>query len=364
MSSNVFFANPVAQFHSYQDEILEAISRVCKQGPYVLGEEVATFEKEYAEYNQIPYCIGVGSGTDALMLAMRALDIGPGDEVITVSHTALATVAAILMVGAKPVLVDIDPDFYTIDAQKINSVISSKTKAIIPVHLYGNPCDMDEIMAISKKYNLKVIEDCAQAHGAIYKGKKVGSIGDIGCFSFYPTKNLGAIGDGGAVIFSDPNLKEKLLQLRQYGWDHKRIAHCISAVSRLDEIQAAILRVKLKYLDADTKRRQKLAQYYDKLFEQMTGISTPQVRFNCSHVYHLYVVRMKGRDVCLEKMKEEGIYASVHYKEPAHIHPGYRDLVEVPQIGLPITEKTASDILSLPIYPELSTNIVEKCFNI
>lgn len=360
-SEPTFFANPVAQLRSYRHEILEAIARVCENGPYILGPEVEAFEREFAEYNQTPYCVGVGSGTDALILAMRALGIGSGDEVITVSHTALPTVAAIIAVGATPVLIDVEKDFYTIDPDLIEPAISSRTKAILPVHLYGQPCEMDKIMSIAKKHNLKVIEDCAQAHGALYKGRKVGSIGDVGCFSFYPTKNLGAIGDGGAIIYRDPELKEKFLQLRQYGWDLNRTAQCASTVSRLDEIQAAILRVKLKYLDSDTKKRQKIAQYYDQLFGSSPQITRPRVRPGCSHVYHLYVVQVENRDSYFQKLKEKEIQTGIHYKEPIHIQPGYQSFIKVQPVELPITEKIILQVLSLPMYPELSAEVTERC---
>lgn len=353
MFSKIYCGNPSAQFHSYKDEILEAINKVCYKGPYILGEEVEAFESEFANYNGVKYCVGVGSGTDALALALKAMNIGNGDEVITVSHTALATVAAIVMVEATPVLVDVEEDYYTIDPAKIEASITAKTKAIIPVHLYGQSCDMDLILAIAKKYNLLVIEDCAQAHGAIYKQKKVGTIGHVGCFSFYPTKNLGAIGDGGGVITNDSLFAERIRKMRQYGWDNNRISQIPGVVSRLDELQAAVLRVKLRYLDADNKKREEIANQYADLLS-ISSLSIPKVRNNCKHVYHLYVVRSKKRDIYKSILANNGIEAGIHYEYPVHMHPGYIDLIKVSLESLSVTEKIIKEVLTLPIYPEFS----------
>jgi dTDP-4-amino-4,6-dideoxygalactose transaminase len=348
----IYFGNPIAQFSSYKDEILEAIRKVCEQGPYILGTEVDSFEKEFASYHNVEYAIGVGSGTDALALSLRALDIGPGDEVITVSHTALATAAAIVMTGATPVLIDVEEEFYTLDPTKIEAAITPRTKAIIPVHLYGQPCDMDPILEIASKHGLKVVEDCAQAHGALYKGKKVGTRGDVGCFSFYPTKNLGAIGDGGGVVTNNQHLADRLKRLRQYGWDENRISQEPGVVSRLDEIQAAILRIKLRHLDSDNEKRRTIAKGYQTV-PLTKGLLLPKEREGCKHVYHLYVIRSKDRDKLKESLKSYNIEAGIHYTHPVHLHPGFKDKIVLPKEGLSVTDNLIKEILTLPIYPEL-----------
>jgi dTDP-4-amino-4,6-dideoxygalactose transaminase len=355
MLPKIYCSYPPAQFQSYQEEILEAIHKVCKKGPYILGAEVAFFEDEFAAYHGVKHCVGVGSGTDALALTLRAYDIGFGDEVITVSHTALATVAAITITGATPVLVDIEKDYFTMNPKHLESAITTKTKAILPVHLYGQPCDMDSIMEIAKKYNLLVIEDCAQAHGAVYKGKKVGTIGHAGCFSFYPTKNLGALGDGGGVITNNPEIKNRLKRLRQYGWDQARVSQEPGVVSRLDELQAAVLRVKLKYLDKDNQARREIAQAYSQALKN-SDLNLPLIRPDCTHVYHLYVIRVKNRDYMKSRLAELGIEAGIHYLYPAHKHPGYQNKIKISSLGLGETEEVVQDILTLPIYPELGAS--------
>jgi dTDP-4-amino-4,6-dideoxygalactose transaminase len=319
-----------------------------------LGPEVEAFEAEFASFNTTKFCVGVGSGTDALALTLKAFGVEPGDEVITVSHTALATAAAIIMTGATPVLVDIEENYFTMDPLKIEGAITPKTKAIIPVHLYGQPCDMDAIMAIAKNHNLIVIEDCAQAHGATYKGKRVGSMGDAGCFSFYPTKNLGAIGDGGGVVTNNKEIADRLKRVRQYGWDQNRVGQEIGVVSRLNELQAAILRVKLRHLDEDNARRQKVAKEYASHFDKGDH---PAVRPECTHVYHLYVIQSNVRDSLKEELAEQGIEAGIHYTHPVHYHPGYQDKIRIPKKELPVTEKVIKKILSLPIYPELGQSL-------
>lgn len=347
----ILCSNPKAQYISYKSEIDSAISRVLDSGWYILGNEIRAFEEEFASYIGVAHGIGVGSGTEAIHLALVACGIRRGDEVITVSHTAVATVAAIELAGATPVLVDIDSDFYTIDPEKIESAITSHTKAIIPVHIYGHSADMDPILEIAEKHKLKVIEDCAQAHGATYKGKRVGSIGDIGCFSFYPTKNLGASGDGGMVVTSNLKLAEKARLLREYGWAERYISKIPGWNTRLDELQAAILRVKLRYLDADNVARANIASKYDHALEGL-GIVTPKRRQKATHVYHLYVIRSKKRDEMQAFLKARGVSALIHYPVPVHLQPAYLyrlnrrdDLLE--------TEKAAREVLSLPIYPEL-----------
>ena len=259
----ILCSNPKAQYLSHKDEIDAAIRRVLNGGWYILGEEVKAFEREFADYMGVSYGIGVGSGTEAIHLALACCGIGPKDEVITVSHTAAATVAAIELTGAVPVLVDIEPDFFTMDPDRLEAAITPRTKAIIPVHLYGQPADIDPVLQIAHRYHLRVIEDCAQAHGATYKNKRIGSFGDMACFSFYPTKNLGALGDAGMIVTGDKELAQKALLLRQYGWAQRYVSNLAGWNSRLDEIQAAVLRVKLRYLDEDNARRVRLAEIYE-----------------------------------------------------------------------------------------------------
>jgi dTDP-4-amino-4,6-dideoxygalactose transaminase len=361
MLPKTYCSYPPAQYHSYGQEILEAVSKVLDKGPYILGPEVEAFESEFAAYHNVKYCVGVGSGTDALALTLKAYNIGKGDEVITVSHTALATAAAIVIAGATPVLVDIEENYYTMDPEALEAAIGPNTKAIIPVHLYGQPCDMDVIMAIAQKHNLLVIEDCAQAHGAVYKGKKVGTMGHAGCFSFYPTKNLGAIGDGGGVITNDRQVYTRIQRLRQYGWDASRVSQEPGVVSRLDEIQAAILRIKLRYLDQDNKKRQEIAKIYTTSLSTL-DVSFPQVRENCEHVFHLYVIRAKNRETFKQTLAEQGIEAGIHYTHPVHHNPGYKNEIIISPKGLTITDKVITEILTLPIYPEL--NVSHLCENI
>jgi dTDP-4-amino-4,6-dideoxygalactose transaminase len=346
-------SNPLAQFKSHETEILSSIERVLQSGSYILGKEVASFEKKFSAHCASDYGVGVNSGTDALILALRSLDIGPGDEVITVSHTALATVAAIVACGATPVLVDVDPDFFTLDPAKVESAITPQTRAIIPVHVYGQCADMDPILEIAQNRNLFVVEDCAQATGASYRGKPAGSMGDIGCFSFYPTKNLGAIGDGGMIVTSDEKIAQRLESLRQYGWDSNREPQEPGLNSRLDEIQATILNVKLKYLDQDNQKRITISKLYGEHLKQ-TEIITPKTGNHLLHVYHLYVVQVDNRDAVLGRLKSKNIFAGIHYPRPIHLQSGYKAYCHLPTEGLPVTENLSESIVSLPIYPELT----------
>jgi dTDP-4-amino-4,6-dideoxygalactose transaminase len=355
----VFFGNPVDQFNAHREEILAAIERVCTAGPHILGEVVEKFESEFAVWNGIGHAVGVGSGTDALVLAMKSFGIGPGDEVITVSHTALATVAAIVLAGATPVLVDVYAETSLMDPTKLAAALSPRTKAIIPVHLYGFSCPMDEILGFAASHNLVVIEDCAQAHGATYRGAKVGTMGHAGCFSFYPTKNLGAIGDGGAVITADAAIAEGVRQRRQYGWDSSRVAHVAGALSRLDTLQAAVLSIKLKYLDSDNERRRKIAEMYNRTIK-WSGLSRPRALPNVQPVYHLYVITSERREEIRAAFSKENVELGLHYAHPAHRHPGYSGLVRIPVDGLPVTEMLSDTVLSLPIYPEFPLSAAEK----
>ena len=349
----ILCSNPKTQYLSYKSEIDAAIFRVLDSGWYILGNEVRSFEEEFARYIGVAHGIGAGSGTEAIHLALKACGIARGDEVITVSHTAVATVAAIDLAGATPVLVDIDPDFYTIDPEKIESSITSNTKAIVPVHIYGQPADMDPVMEIAKKYSLKVIEDCAQAHGAKYKGQCVGSIGDMGCFSFYPTKNLGAIGDGGMVVTNSSNLNEKVRLLREYGWKERYVSSSKGWNSRLDEIQASILRVKLKHLDQSNQKRRNLAGHYLKDLKDLP-LGLPEERKDCEHVYHLFVIKTNKRNALQDYLKKNGINTGIHYPVPIHRQSYYKDSLK--NSFLEITEQVAGEILTLPLYPELSLN--------
>ncbi len=341
------------QYEDIKDEIKGPIEKVMQSGGFILGEDVKLFEQEFSEYCGVEYGIGVNSGTDALFLACLACGIGKGDEVIVMPYTYIATTLAISMTGARPVFVDIDEETYNIDISKIESAITSKTKAILPVHLYGHPVDMDPLMEIAKKRGLKVIEDCAQAHGALYKNKKVGSFGDASCFSFYPTKNLGAFGDGGMVLTSSEKIKEKLVFLRDYG-RKGRYEHIMKGYnSRLDTLQAAILRVKLRHLDEWDEKRRLNAALYTKLFKEKTSdVITPHEADYARHVYHLYPVRVKDRARVMEKLQDNGVRTLIHYPIPIHLQAAYNDLGHK-KGDFPVSERCCEEILSLPMYPEL-----------
>ncbi len=351
-------SSPKTNYLSHKNEIDAAIARVLDSGRYILGQEVTAFENEFAAYINVRFGIGVGSGTEALHLALRACGIKEGDEVITVSHTAVATVAAIELCGATPVLVDIDLNTYTINPNQIESAITKRTKAVIPVHLYGHPADMESIIRIAKRYNLRVIEDCAQCHGAIYKDRKTGSWGDIAAFSFYPTKNIGAIGDGGIIVTNDPELAERGKLLREYGWRQRYVSDFAGLNSRLDELQAAILRVKLRYLDEENRKRQSLAAIYDQMLSS-TSLTLPTCPSNATHVYHQYVVRLDRRNSLREFLQEKGIGTLIHYPVPIHQQPAYQGRLRC--IGsIANTEGIVKEILSLPMYPELALDEVQR----
>lgn len=349
-------SNPKANYLAHQEEINAAIARVLDSGWYILGQEVTAFENEFAAYIGVRFAIGVGSGTEALHLALRACDIGAGDEIITVSHTAVATVAAIELCGAIPVLVDIDLNTYTIEPDQIESAITQRTKAIIPVHLYGYPADMESTMSVAHRYELWVIEDCAQSHGAVYKGYKTGGWGDIAAFSFYPTKNLGAIGDGGMVVTDNLELAERVRLLREYGWRQRYISNFPGLNSRLDELQAAILRVKLYYLDEENRRRQALAKIYDEMLSA-TSLTLTKCIPGASHVYHQYVVRSEHRDSLREFLQERGVGTLIHYPVPIHRQPAYQGRLRCAD-SMGNTEEVAREALSLPMYPELTSDQV------
>jgi len=351
-------SNPKANFLAHESEIRSAIARVLESGWYILGGEVAAFEKEFAAFLGARHAVGVGNGTDAIAIALRACGIGPGDSVITVSHTAVATVAAIELTGATAVLVDIEPETFTMDVNCLEEIIREsiskklRLKAIVPVHLYGHPADMPAIMEIARRHGLRVIEDCAQSHGAAIDGKICGTWGDAAAFSFYPTKNLGALGDGGAVATNDAALAEKISLLREYGWKN-RISQCAGLNSRLDEIQAAILRVKLKHLSAENGRRRALAQLYnDSLSAEK--FQPPKSRPGIDHVFHQYVIRTPQRDDLKTFLEKRGVGTAIHYPVPVHLQPAYQSRLSMPKAGLPQTENAAREILSLPMHPQLA----------
>jgi dTDP-4-amino-4,6-dideoxygalactose transaminase len=345
-------SNPLAQYLAQKDQIDAAIARVLAKGLYILGDEVRGLEEEFAAFNGVHHGVGVGSGTEALHLALRTCGIAPGSEVITVSHTAVATVAAIELAGAAAVLVDVEPGYGTIDCAAVEAAITPRTAAIVIVHLYGQSADMKPLMTLARRDGLRVIEDCAQAHGARYRGKSVGSIGDIGCFSFYPTKNLGAVGDGGMLITNSSEDNDRARALREYGWQERYVSRLQGWNTRLDELQAAILRVKLRALETDNAAREHLANRYDDAFAGLP-LSIPRRRPDCRHVFHLYVVRTEARDALRDHLKARGINALIHYPVPIHLQPAYAGRVRLSG-SLGETERTASEVLSLPMYPQLS----------
>ncbi|RUR86780.1 DegT/DnrJ/EryC1/StrS family aminotransferase [Chlorogloeopsis fritschii PCC 9212] len=346
------FVDLKSQYLSIKDEIDTAILKVLESTQFVLGKEVAAFEEEFAAYCDTDSGIAVNTGTSALHLALLAAGIGPGDEVITVSFTFVATAAAICYTGATPVFVDIDPVSYTIDVTQIEKAITERTKAILPVHLYGQPADMEPIMEIAQRYGLVVIEDAAQAHGAEYKGRRIGSIGDIGCFSFYPGKNLGAYGEGGIVVTNNPEYARTIRMLRDWGQERK-YHHVLKGYNyRMDGIQGAILRVKLRYLDQWTEARRSHAARYDELLAE-SGVKTPVVMPYSHHVYHVYAVRNSQRDVLQQKLNEQGVQTGIHYPIPVHLQQAYADLGYKPG-DFPYSELAANEVLSLPMYAELS----------
>ena len=346
-----------AQYRSIKPEIDEAVARVLDSCQFVLGPEVAEFEKDFASYCGTSECIALNSGTSALHLALLAAGVGPGDEVITVPFTFVASVATILYAGAKPVLVDIEPRTFNMNPDALQAAISPRTKAIVPVHLYGHPADMDPILEVARKHNLVVIEDAAQAHGATYKGRSAGSVGDIACFSFYPTKNLGAYGEGGAVTTSNPEYARTIRMLRDWGQDRK-YHHLLHGYNyRMEGFQGAILRVKLRHLERWIERRRAIVKTYN---EQLAGLDVvrPAEMPWARHVYHLYTLRSDNRDALQADLLNEGIQTGVHYTTPAHLQPAYAHLGYGPN-SFPESKKAAREVLSLPLYPELTESQVQ-----
>jgi len=349
-------ANPAAQYLASKAAIDAAVARVLERGWYVLGDEVRAFEAEFAAHVGVAHGVGVGNGTDAVLLALRALGVKQGDEVVTVAHTAVATVAAIELTGATPVLVDIDPVTFSIDPSKLEAVLGPRTKAIVAVHLYGHPADLDAILPIANAKGIPVVEDCAQAHGAAIRDRRVGSMGRIAAFSFYPTKNLGAIGDGGMVVTNDDALAASVREIREYGWRERYVSAVPGMNSRLDELQAAILRVKLRRLDADNDARRASAAAYTAGLADV-GLVLPVERPGMRHVFHLYVVRSSRRDEIQRLAKAEGVGTLVHYPLPIHLQPAYAERLRGAD-RLPETERAALEVLSLPMFPELEADDV------
>jgi len=352
------FLDLTAQYRAIEAEIRPALDAVLESGGFVLGREVAAFEDEFAAYCGSRAAVAVNSGTSALHLALLAAGVGPGAEVITVSFTFVATVAAILYAGARPVLVDVDPRSLTIDPGRIAEAVTPRTKAILPVHLYGQPAEMDPVMDVARRHRLVVIEDASQAHGAEYKGRRVGGIGHLACFSFYPGKNLGAYGEGGAVVSSDPEYARTIRMLRDWGQDRK-YHHVLKGYNyRMDAFQGAILRVKLRHLEAWTEARRRHATRYDDLLAG-SGVAIPVPAPATRHVYHVYAVRSPERDRRQRALRAQGIETGIHYPVPVHLQPAYADLGYKPG-DLPHSEAAANEVLSLPMFPELTTEAQDR----
>ena len=357
----VKFGNIAVEYQEISQEIDGAISRVLARGWFVLGPEVEAFEKTFVSYLNTSYCVGCASGTEAIALALMACEVGPGDEIITVAHTAVPTVSAISMVGAHPVFVDIHPNTCLMNVAEVRAAITSRSRAILPVHLYGQCVDMDPLVEVARRHRIPIVEDAAQAHGAVYKGRKAGTMGLMGCFSFYPSKNLGCYGDGGAVVTSDKALYEKLKMLRNYG-QRQRYYHEIKGInSRLDELQAAILNVKLHYLDSWNERRRCIAQMYNNGLQGLPVVTPTEVEGRY-HVYHLYVVQTEQRAALQEFLGDQGVQTLIHYPVPVHRQAAYTELGYA-QGSLPVTERVAERILSLPMYPHLRDDEVTTVIN-
>ena len=355
-------ADPGAGYRALKPEIDAAVARALASGWYILGQEGSAFEAEFAAWLGAPHAVGCANGTDALALCLRGLGIGPGCAVATVSHTAVATVAAIEMAGAVPVLLDIEPDYYTLDPAELEAVLAHPPagtppiRAVIVVHLYGQAAEMDAIRAVAARHGVAIIEDCAQAHGATWHGAKLGTLTEAAAFSLYPTKNLGALGDAGVLAARDAALAERITALRQYGWRRRYISDLVGVNSRLDEIQAAVLRAKLPHLDAQNARRAAIATAYDTVL----GDRAPKRRPGAGHVFHQYVLRLPDRDAAQARLREAGIGTGVHYPAPVHLQPAYQGRVALGPATCRATEIAANQVLSLPMYPELTDDQVAR----
>jgi len=348
----------VAQYNTIKPEIDEAILGVLAEGKFILGPNEKAFEQEVAAYLGVKHAIGVASGTDALVIALRAAGIGPGDEVIVPAYSFFASAGTVMTVGAKPVFVDVDPDTFLMNVEQTEMAVTPKTRGILPVHLYGQPAAMDEIMDIARRYNLKVIEDNAQAFGALYKAKHTGTIGDLGCLSFFPSKNLGGYGDGGMVVTNDDGMAETVRMLRTHGWKKKYFPEVLGYNSRLDEIQAAILRVKLKYIDQWNARRQEIARIFTANLAG-SGVVPPVELEDRSHVYHLYIIRVQERDALREKLKAWGISSEVYYPQPVHLAEPCRKLGNSSGM-FPVAERASLETMALPLYSEMTEEQIDQ----
>jgi len=355
--------DPRAGYQAQRAAIEAAITRVLEGGVYILGKEVEAFEAAFAAFVGVAHAVGVANGTDAIELALRTCGIGRGDLVFTVSHTAVATVAAIERSGAIPVLIDVEPGTYTIAPHELSRALrqpaNGRPAAVLPVHLYGQSADLSAVSDIARAHGLRLIEDCAQSHGALWCGKPAGSFGDIGCFSFYPTKNLGALGDGGILVTNDPVLAKTAREIREYGWRERYISSRPGINSRLDAIQAAILGVKLKRLEEDNLQRRAIASRYDTGLAGLP-LAVPVREPNATHVFHQYVIRLAERDALRERLRAAGIGTAIHYPAPVHRQPAYEGRLVAGPAGLGVSERAAAQILSLPIYPQLPHEAVER----
>jgi len=353
ISNQVPFIDLPQQFRSLKPEIDRALEPIFETTGFILGPAVAEFEEAFAKYLNAGHCVTLNSGTAALHLALLALGIGPGDEVITVANSFIATAEAISFAGATPRFVDADPVAYNLDPTKLEGAITAKTRAIIPVHLFGQPADMDAILAVARKRNIKVIEDACQAHGALYRGARVGTLGDVACFSFYPGKNLGAAGDGGAVVTNDATVAEQVRLLRDHGSRRKYEHDIIGHNFRLDAVQAAILNVKLPYLDGWNAARRKHAQFYSSRLLKIPAVVVPTISRHCESVFHLYVVQVPNREQVQQALRDAGVQTGIHYPRPIHLQQAYKDLGHRPG-DFPVSEALSERILSLPMYAELT----------
>ena len=355
--------DPRAGYLAQRVAIDTAVTRVLEGGLYILGREVEAFETAFADFVGVGQAVGVGSGTDAIELALRACGIGAGDLVFTVSHTAVATVAAIERAGATAVVVDVEPGTYTMAPHELSRAlkmtIPGRPAAVLPVHIYGQPAELSALAEIAREHGLWLIEDCAQSHGARYHGRLAGSFGDVACFSFYPTKNLGALGDGGMVVTNDPALATALREVREYGWRDRYVSTRIGINSRLDAIQAAVLGVKLRTLAADNARRQTIADRYDAGLAGLP-LALPARRSDATHVFHQYVIRLAERDALRDRLRAAGIGTGIHYPVPVHRQPAYSGRLASGPSGLGVTERAAPQILSLPIYPQISDEALDR----
>ncbi|MBV8967801.1 MAG: DegT/DnrJ/EryC1/StrS family aminotransferase [Verrucomicrobia bacterium] len=358
MQTKVPFLDLLSHHRPMLGEINLAIQEVIENSAFAGGSFVAQFEHDFAAYCDVPFAIGVGSGTEALWLSLLACDVGPGDEVITVSSTFIATAEAITYCGAKPVFVDIDEVTYTMDPAGLEKALTPKTKAIIPVHLFGQPADMDPILEFASKHGLNVIEDACQAHGAEYKGRRVGTLGDLACFSFYPGKNLGALGEAGAIVTARNDLLEKIRTLRDHGQIRKYVHSVVGWNCRMDGIQGAVLRLKLRKLEANNQRRRDHALRYDVGLSELAGIATPAQAPYARHVYHIYAVRVNSRDEVIKRLADQGIATGIHYPVPVHLQEAYHFLGYRPG-AFPIAERCANEFVSLPLYPELTSSQID-----